>query len=108
VDQKYLERFEMWCWRRTEFSWTDRVRNEEVLLREKEEMNFVRTVKRGKVKWVGHILCWNFLFKHVTEEKVEGNDKSDGKMTKKMEAAINDLQEKSGSWKLNDGLDRTL
>ena len=32
VDQKYLECFEMWCWRRMEkISWTDRVRNEEVL-----------------------------------------------------------------------------
>jgi hypothetical protein len=28
VEQKYLERFEMWCWRRMEKnSWTDRVRN---------------------------------------------------------------------------------
>jgi hypothetical protein len=33
VDQKQLESFEMWCWRRMEkISWTDRVRNE-VLLR---------------------------------------------------------------------------
>jgi len=32
VDQKHLESFEMWCWRRMEkFSWTDHVRNEEVL-----------------------------------------------------------------------------
>jgi len=28
ADQKYLERFEMWCWRRMEISWTDHVRNE--------------------------------------------------------------------------------
>jgi hypothetical protein len=29
VDQKYLESFEMWCWRRMEMiSWTNRVRNE--------------------------------------------------------------------------------
>jgi hypothetical protein len=28
VDQKYLESFEMWCWRRMEkISWTDCVRN---------------------------------------------------------------------------------
>jgi len=28
--QKYLESFEMWCWRRMEkISWTDHVRNEE-------------------------------------------------------------------------------
>jgi len=32
-DQKYLERVEMWCWRRMEkISWTDHVRNEEVFL----------------------------------------------------------------------------
>jgi hypothetical protein len=31
VDRKYLEIFEMWCWRRMEkIIWTDRVRNEEV------------------------------------------------------------------------------
>ena len=28
VDQRYPESFEMWCWRRMEISWTDRVRNE--------------------------------------------------------------------------------
>jgi hypothetical protein len=38
--QKYLENFEMWCWRRMEkISWTDRVRNEEVLLRVNEKRN---------------------------------------------------------------------
>jgi len=31
-DQKYLESFEMLCWRRMEkINWTDHVRNEEVL-----------------------------------------------------------------------------
>jgi len=31
VNQKYLESFEMWCWRRMEkINWTDCVRNEEV------------------------------------------------------------------------------
>jgi hypothetical protein len=34
VDQKYLESFEMWCWKRMEkISWTDRVNNEAVLHR---------------------------------------------------------------------------
>jgi hypothetical protein len=36
VDEKHVESFEMWCWRRMEqISWTDHVRNEEVLLRVK-------------------------------------------------------------------------
>jgi len=34
ADQKYLESSEIWCWRRMEkISWTDHVRNEEVLLK---------------------------------------------------------------------------
>jgi hypothetical protein len=34
VDQKHLESFEMWCWRRMEnISWTDHVRDKDVLLR---------------------------------------------------------------------------
>ena len=42
IDQKHLESFEMWCWRRMEkISWTDHVRNEEVLLRIKEQRNIL-------------------------------------------------------------------
>jgi hypothetical protein len=38
--QKHVESFEMWCWRRMEkISWTDHVRNEEVLFRVKEQRN---------------------------------------------------------------------
>jgi hypothetical protein len=46
VDQKNVEMSEMWCWRRMEnISWTDRVRNEEVLHRVKEERNILHTIK---------------------------------------------------------------
>jgi hypothetical protein len=72
VDQKYLDSFEMWCWRRMEkISWTDRVRNE-VLQRVKEERNILHTIKRRKANWIGHILLRNFLLKHVIEGKLEG------------------------------------
>ena len=47
VDQKYLVSFEMWCWRRMKnISWTDRVRNEAVLHRVKEERSIIHTVKK--------------------------------------------------------------
>jgi hypothetical protein len=40
VDEKYLESFEIRCWRRIEkIIWTDRVRNEEVLRRAKVKRN---------------------------------------------------------------------
>jgi hypothetical protein len=49
VDQNYLESFEMWCCRRMEkISSTDRMRNEEVLHRVKEERNILHTIKRRK------------------------------------------------------------
>jgi hypothetical protein len=73
IDQKYLESFEIWCWRRMEkISWTDRVRNEEVLHRVKEERYIVHTIKRRKANWIGHILRTNCLLKHVIEGKLEG------------------------------------
>jgi hypothetical protein len=54
MDQKYLESFEMWCWRRMEkISCTDHMRNEEVLHRVKEERNILHTIKRRKPDWIG-------------------------------------------------------
>jgi hypothetical protein len=73
VNQKCLESFEMLCWRRMEtISWTDHVRNEEVLHTAKEERNILQTIKRAKAKWIGHILHRNCLLKQATEGKLEG------------------------------------
>jgi hypothetical protein len=47
VDQNYLESFEMWHWRRMEkISWTDRVRNEDVLQTVKGERNIATKNKK--------------------------------------------------------------
>jgi hypothetical protein len=57
VDQKQLENFEMWCWRRMgKISWTVRVRNEEVLLTDKEQGNILYEISKRKANWIGHIL----------------------------------------------------
>ena len=66
VDEKCMESFEMWCWRKLEkISWTDRERNEKVLLRVKEERNILRTIKRGKANGIENILRSNCLLKHI-------------------------------------------
>ena len=52
-------------------SWTDRVRNEEVLHRLKER-NILRTIKRRKANLIGHIFRRNCLLKHVVEGKIRG------------------------------------
>ena len=49
VDQKHLESFEMWYWRRMEkISWTNHVRSEEVLLRVKEQRNILHEISTWK------------------------------------------------------------
>jgi hypothetical protein len=53
-------------------SWTDRVRNEEVLRSVKDERNIPHTVKRRKANGVGHNWRRNCLLKHVIEGKIEG------------------------------------
>ena len=53
-------------------SWIDRVRNEEVLYKVREERNVLHTVQQEKANWIGYILCRNCLLKHVIEGKKEG------------------------------------
>jgi hypothetical protein len=75
ADQKHLERFEMWCWRRTEkIGWTDRLRNEEVLHRVKER-NILHATERRKANWIGHILRRNCLLEQETEGRFREGQK---------------------------------
>ena len=64
-------------------SWTDHVRNEEVLLRIKEQRNILHETRKRKANWIGHILRRNCLVKQVIEGKVKGGDRSDRKTRKK-------------------------
>jgi hypothetical protein len=63
----------MWCWRGIEkISWTDHVRNEEVLLRVNEQRNILHEISKWKAKWIGHILRRNCLLQRVIEGKIKG------------------------------------
>jgi hypothetical protein len=73
VDQKHLESFEVWCWRKMEkISLTDHVRNKDVLLGVKEQRNILHEIRKRKANWIGHILRRNFLLQRVTEGKIQG------------------------------------
>jgi hypothetical protein len=107
MDKKYLESFEMWCWRRTEISWIDRVRHEEVLHRVKEERNILHTIKRRKATWIGHILRRKCLLKHVIEGKLEGRIEMTGRRGRRRKQLLDDLKEKIRYRKLKEeALDR--
>jgi hypothetical protein len=60
-------------------SWTDRVKNEELLQIFKEERHVLPTVKCRKSKWIGHILRRKCLLRHVIEGKIVGELKVVGR-----------------------------
>jgi len=51
--------------------WTDHVRNEEVLLRVKEQRNILHENCKRKANWIGHILRRNCLLQQDIEEKIK-------------------------------------
>jgi hypothetical protein len=53
-------------------SWTDQVRNEEVLLRVKEQRNILHEISKRKANWIGHILRRNCFLQRVIEGKIKG------------------------------------
>jgi len=63
-------------------SWADRVENEEILPKVKEERNILQVLNRRMGKWIGHILRSNCLLKHVIGAKIEGKGRSNGKTKK--------------------------
>jgi hypothetical protein len=90
-------------------SWTDRVRNEEVLHRVKEERNVLHTIKRRKANCIGHILRRNCLLKHVIEGMKEGRIEMTGRRGRRRKQLLDDLKEKRRYWKLKEeALDLTL
>jgi len=54
-----------------EISWTDHVRNEDVLLRVNEQRNVLHEIRKRKANWIGHISGRNCLLKRVMEGKIK-------------------------------------
>jgi hypothetical protein len=97
VNQKQLECFEMWCWRRMEkISRTDHVRNEDVLLRVKEQRNILHEVRKRKANWIGHILRRNCLLQRVIEGRIQGGIEVTGRQGRRRRKLLDDLKERRG------------
>jgi hypothetical protein len=109
VDQKHLESFEMWCWRRMEkISWTDHVRNEYVLFRVKKQRNILHEIRKRKVNWIGHILRRNCLLQQVTEGKRQGGIEVTRRQVRLRRKLLDDLKERRYSYLKVEALDRTM
>jgi hypothetical protein len=90
-------------------SWTDHVRNEDVLLRGKEQRNILHEIRKRKANLIGHILRRNCLLQRVTEGKMQGRLEVTGRQGRRRRKLLDDLEERRGYSHLKEeALDRTI
>ena len=89
-------------------SWTDHVRNEEVLLRVNEQRNILHEISKRKANWIGHILRRNCLLQ-VIERKIKGQIEVTRRRGRKRKKILDDLKDRRGYCQLKEeALDRTM
>ena len=89
--------------------WTDHVRNEEVLLRVKDQRNILHEISKRKANWIGHILRRNCLLQRVIEGKIKGGIEATGRRGRRCRKLLDELKERKGYSHLKEeALDRTM
>jgi len=90
-------------------SWTYHVRNEEVLLRVKEQRNILHEIRKRKANWIGHILRRNCLLQRVTEGKIQGGIEVTGRQGRRRRKLLDGIKGRRGYSHLKEKvLDRTM
>ena len=85
------------------------MRNEEVLLRVKEQMNILHEINKRKADWIGHILRRNCLLQRVVERKVKEGIEVTGRRGRRRRKLLDGLEERRGYCHLKEeALDRTV
>ena len=90
-------------------SWTDHVRNEDVLLRVKEQRNILHEIRKRKANWIGHILRRNCLLQRFIEGKIKVGIEVTGRRGRRRRKLLDDRKERRGYSHLREeALDRTM
>jgi hypothetical protein len=90
-------------------SWTEHVRNEEMLLRVNEQRNILHEIRKRKANWIGHILHRNCLLKQVIEGKINGEIEVTRRRGKRRRKLLDDLKDRRGYSHLKEeNLDGTM
>jgi hypothetical protein len=85
------------------------VRNEEVLLRVKEQRNILHEIRKRKANWIGHILRRNCLLQRIIEGKIKGRIEVTERRGRKRRKLLDELKGRRGYSHLKeDALDRTM
>jgi hypothetical protein len=95
--------------RMEKISWTDHVKNEDVLLRVKEQRNILHEICKRKGNWIGQILRRNCLLQRVTEGKIQGGIEVTGRQGRRRRKLLDDFKERRAySYLKEEALDRTM
>ena len=95
--------------RMEKISWTNHVRNEEVLLRVNEQRNILHEIRKRKANWIGHILRRNCLLKQVIEGKIKGEMEVARRRGRRRKKLLDDLKDRRGYSHLKEeALHRTM
>jgi hypothetical protein len=70
------------------------VRNEEVLLRVKEQRNILHEIRKRKANWIGHVLRRNCLLQRVIEGKMKCVIEVTGRRGRRRRKLLDDLKER--------------
>ena len=90
-------------------SWTDHVRNEEVLLRVNEQRNILQEIRKRKANWIGHVLRKNCLLEQVIEGMIKGEMEVTRRRGRRRKKLLDDLKDRSGYSHLKEeAIDRTM
>jgi hypothetical protein len=86
------------------------MRTEKVLHTVKEKRNILRTTKRRKTNWIGHILLRNGLLNFIIKRKRKGGvEVMGGKKGRRRKRLLDELKERRTFWKLKrETLDLTV
>jgi hypothetical protein len=85
------------------------VRNEEVLLRVKEQRNILYEISKWKANWIGNILRRNCLLQQVIDENIKGGIEVTVRRGRRRRKLLDDLKERRGYSHLKEeALDRTM
>jgi hypothetical protein len=90
-------------------SWADHVRNEEVILRVKEQRKILHEISKRKANWIDQILRKNCVLQQVLEGKIKGGIELIGRRGRIPRKLLDDLKETRGYLHLKEeALDRTM
>jgi hypothetical protein len=84
-------------------------RNEELLLRVKEQRNILHEISKWKANWIGHILRRNCLLQRFIEGKIKWRIEVTGRRGRRCRKLLDDLKERRGYSDLKEEApDRTM